>query len=81
LKFRGRYFVPISSVVVALAGVIVHMAWSQSKEKGTPMQQNAMASPWQAARNDGATESDAVFKNYRFRDGEVLPEVRMVFIN
>jgi homoserine O-acetyltransferase/O-succinyltransferase len=77
LKFTGRYFVSISSVVVALAGVIVHVAWSQSTEKGTTMQQNAMASPWQAARNDGAAESDAVFKNYRFRDGEVLPEVRI----
>jgi homoserine O-acetyltransferase/O-succinyltransferase len=77
LKFRGRYFVPISVVVVALVGVSVTPAWSQSTEKGTDMQQNGMTSPWQAARNDGAAESDAVFKSYRFRDGEVLPEVRI----
>ena len=77
MKFRGRYFVQISSVVVAFAGVIVSVAWSQSSERGSPMRQNTMASPWQSARNDGAAESDAVFKSYRFRDGEVLPEVRI----
>ena len=74
---RFRYFGPASSVVVVLAGVIVHAASSQSMEEGTPMQQNTIASPWQAVRNDGAAESDAMFKNYRFRDGEILPEVRI----
>src|SRR6202034_3269111 len=56
---------------------MVHAASPQSMEKGTPMQQNTIASPWQAGRNDGAAESDAMFKNYRFRDGEILPEVRI----
>jgi homoserine O-acetyltransferase len=62
---------------LAFSGTIVAgTAFAQSGSQSASAASVA-ASPWDRGTNPAATQADARFDNYTFRDGETLPQVRI----
>ncbi len=65
---------------VALLAFILFPALAcaqQLRREGGDMQAATNSSPWGQDHNTTAAEADAWFENYRFRDGETLPRLRI----
>jgi len=80
-----NYAVLFTVVVIPALGVLgipnraaPTIAYAQQRHRGGDMQASTNSSP--GTHDDStasATEADAWFKDYRFRDGEILPDVRI----
>ena len=65
---------------VSLLAIILFPALAcaqRLRREGDDMQAATNSSPWGQDHNTTAAEADAWFENYRFRDGETLPRLRI----
>jgi homoserine O-acetyltransferase/O-succinyltransferase len=64
---------------VILLGLFVSAActYGQQLHTGDDLQTSTKASRWTQEHGGIAAQADAIFENYRFHDGEILPRVRI----